>query len=649
LSELRDPKQRIQQLERQLAEAQAELERRDANRYSTDARLNRLLGDPLVLATFPHMILVLSRELRILYVNRAEAGLDPADFIGTDCLASMHGEDQERYRAAFEEAWEQGKPTSIEVRSFNGSWWDSRLVPVRDAGEVAFMLVSSTDVTLRKAQEQALRDRESSTRLSLLSSGVGTWTWWLRKDELYWDEALCTIFGVEPRNAPRSRQEYLELVHPEDRQEAAETIARYVATGVYDGMAYRIVRPDGTVRHVIAQGVAQFDEHGQLEALRGGVVDVTERKELEASLAQAQRMHAVGRLTAGIAHNLNNALSVILPNVVECRELATPPVAERLADIEHASLRAAEMVRQLMLFARPQDNAVRASFDLVQAAKRIADMCRSTFDRKVQIELEPAELPAVLGNPGQVEQVLLNVFLNARDALLAGDGPNPCLRVGFSVPNPSRVEISITDNGVGMTEAVRARMFEPFFTTKEVGRGTGLGLSTAYAIVADHGGTIRCTSRLGEGTRFEIELPTAPTGKSAAAVAQEPQLPVGTETILLVDDESAVRLVLRRMLERSGFRVIEYENGWHALAALERGTRADAMLIDRSMPGLSGEELIGRIGQLGIRLPILVLSGHSSVELADPNVMAVLAKPITRETLILEVRRALDQHLAGAQ
>jgi PAS domain S-box-containing protein len=647
VSELRDAKHRIQQLERRLVEVERELERRHESRYSSDGRLNRLLGDPVVLATFPHLILVLSRELRILYVNRAEAGLQASDFIGTDTLASVHPEDRERYRATFEQAWQRGEPTSIELRSVGGSWYDSRLVPVRDAGEVAFMLVSSTDVTQRKAQEQALRDQESSTRLSLLSSGVGTWTWWLSKDELYWDEALCKIFGVEPKNAPRSRDEYLSLVHPEDRAEAQETIARYVATGVYDGMAYRIVRPDGTVRHVIAQGVAQFDEHGKVEALRGGVLDVTERKELEASLAQAQRMHAVGRLTAGIAHNLNNALSVILPNVAECRELASGPLAERLVDIEHASRRAAEMVRQLMLFARPQDNATRVAFDLVEAVKRIVDMCRSTFDRKIIIELEPSDIPPVLGNPGQIEQVLLNLFLNARDALLGSDRAEPRLRVAFSVPRPGRVEVSLTDNGVGMTETVRARMFEPFFTTKEVGHGTGLGLSTAYAIVVDHGGNIRCTTRLTEGTRFEVELPAAPSAPSTPAALPTAPLPVGNETILLVDDEAAVRLVLRRMLERSGFQVIEYDNGWDALGALERGARADAMLIDRSMPGLSGEELIARIAQLGIRVPILVLSGHSSVELADPNVVALLSKPIMRETLILEVRRALDQQASS--
>src|SRR4051812_40887225 len=156
LSELHDAERKIQGLERRLADLEAQLQDRRTARHSTNPRLNRLLGDPLVLATFPHLILVLSRELEILYVNRAEGGQNAADFIGTDCLVSVHKDDRERYRSLFEGCWQSGQPTSIEIRSVADSWWDSRLVPIRDAGEVVFMLVSSTDVTQRKVQEQAL-------------------------------------------------------------------------------------------------------------------------------------------------------------------------------------------------------------------------------------------------------------------------------------------------------------------------------------------------------------------------------------------------------------------------------------------------------------------------------------------------------------
>jgi CheY-like chemotaxis protein len=179
-----------------------------------------------------------------------------------------------------------------------------------------------------------------------------------------------------------------------------------------------------------------------------------------------------------------------------------------------------------------------------------------------------------------------------------------------------------------------------------VGSGTGLGLSSAYAIINEHGGTIRCSTQVGEGTRFEIELPAACVPQPAPPPLRQRPVPVGTETILVVDDEAAVRHVLRRMLERSGFRVIECEDSASALSALQSGVVVDAVLIDRSMPGLSGEEAIERVERLGIRVPILVLSGHSNVEIANPNVAAVLTKPITREALITEVRRALDRHPA---
>jgi len=630
---------RIRELEREVAE----LKRLVAPPLRTgDATLQRLLGDPLVLDNLPHVISVLDRNLRITYINRSVPGLEPAEFIGRVALELMLPEDQERYRAAFESAWQNQAPTSVELRTLAHAWWESRFVPVLDDGEVVFMLSTATDISHRKAQEQALRESESRARLSLLASGVGTWTWSPSTDELIWDDALCEIFGVAPDRRPRGLDEYLALVHPEDRQEVAELVTRYVKSGVYDGMAYRIVRPDGAVRHVLAKGVAVLDDEGKLEALRGGLLDVTERKELEASLEQAQRMQAVGQLTAGIAHNLNNALTVILPNVVECRDLTSGDVAARLSDVEHAATRATEMVRQLMLFARPADNAARHAFDLVATVQRIVEMCRSTFDRKIELEFFPGEMPAAQGNPGQIEQVLLNVCLNARDAVLDSGRADPHICVGVDSPRPGKLRVRVADNGSGMTEAVRARIFEPFFTTKEVGRGTGLGLASAYAIVTDHGGHIRCNSRLGAGTQFDVELPVA-TQPVASREPVPSALPAGNETILLVDDESAVRRVLRRLLERSGFQVVDCEDGPQALALLERGeTHVDALLLDRSMPGLSGEQVIERLRDLGLRLPILLLSGHHDIELDNPDVAAILTKPITRDVLLVEVRRALD-------
>ncbi|MGC4088092.1 MAG: PAS domain-containing protein [Polyangiaceae bacterium] len=632
---------RIRELERELEQLKQQLAA-GSNRYAGDPRLGRLLGDPLVLENFPHVISVLDRERRILYLNRTVPGRSVGEFIGTDSVAVVAPDERERYVAAFEQAWRSAQPSSAEFRTLT-RWFEARFVPMSENGEVVFMLSTATDITRHKAQEQALRESEGRARLSLLASGVGTWTWSPLTDELFWDDALCEIFGVAPEKRPRGRDEYLALVHPEDRGEAAAIIARYVRDGVYEGMAYRIVRPDGAIRHVIAKGVPVFDDAGNLEAMRGGVLDVTERKELEASLEQAQRMQAVGQLTAGIAHNLNNALTVILPNVAECRELAGGVIAERLADVEHASTRAAEMVRQLMLFARPQATASRRAFDVHALAHRIVEMCRSTFDKKIELRLAPSALPPALGNAGQIEQVLLNVCLNARDAVLDAARAEPRIEVELDAATRGRVRISVSDNGAGMTEAVRARIFEPFFTTKEVGRGTGLGLASAYAIVTDHGGSIRCTSRVGEGTRFEIELPAAPEAPHTSMPAPA-TVPAGTETVLLVDDEGAVRRVLRRMLERSGFSVLESEDGAEALALFEQGARhVDALIIDRSMPGLSGEQVLEKLTEMCVSLPIILLSGHPDAELENPDVVAILTKPISRQLLINEVRKAIDE------
>jgi two-component system cell cycle sensor histidine kinase/response regulator CckA len=272
-------------------------------------------------------------------------------------------------------------------------------------------------------------------------------------------------------------------------------------------------------------------------------------------------------------------------------------------------------------------------------------MCRSTFDRRIQLELNVAErTPPAVGNPGQIEQVLLNICLNARDAVLDSARPNPEIRLRIEPVSAQRVLMHVADNGIGMTEAVRARVFEPFFTTKEIGRGTGLGLASAYAIITDHGGSIRVSSRLGEGSELEFELPASPEPIPARSVPDGAHVPAGFETILLVDDEEAVRRVFRRMLERSGFQVVECGSGLAAIEQLESGSLAiNAMLIDRSMPGLSGEQVIARLAERGIHLPILLLSGHPTIEIANPDVLAVLSKPISRQALLGALRSALDE------
>ncbi len=641
-----DLERRILQLEQENAELRAQVAATGvAEAGSTEARLKLLLGDRLVLESLPSVVNVLDREQRIVYLNRTIPGKNVRDFTGTDARAAVAEEDRARYALAFEKAWQSGEPQSIEVRSLSNYWWESSLIPVKEGAEVMFMLITSTDITHRKRSEQALRESESRLRHALSASGMGTWTYQLAGEKIEWDPVVCALFGVTPERAPRNLEEYLALLHPDDQDRVRSTLFRYVETGNYEDLEHRVLLPDGRVRALLAKGTALLDEQGKTIGLRGGVFDVTAQKQLESQLQLAQKMQAVGQLTAGVAHNLNNALTVIIPTAEECRELATGALDERLADIEHAASRAAEMVRQLMLFARPQAGVAKVPFDLALTARRIADMCRTTFERRIEVEFAAEPVTKALGNAGQIEQVLLNVCLNARDALTPASGAEARISIRVWSEAPGMVSVSVRDNGTGMDDAVRARIFEPFFTTKDVGRGTGLGLASAYAIVNDHGGRIRCTSQVGVGTLFEIDLPLAPVVTDAVAEHATLQPPsLGSERILVVDDEAGVRRVLGAMLKRGGYEVLECADGMEAIRRFEGADPGvDAILLDRAMPGLSGEQVLVRLNALGVTIPVILLSGDPGGSTLTKGAALVLGKPVSSGALLATLRSLLDQ------
>jgi CheY-like chemotaxis protein len=355
-------------------------------------------------------------------------------------------------------------------------------------------------------------------------------------------------------------------------------------------------------------------------------------------------MEAVGQLTSGIAHNLNNVLAIIVPSVDEAVELASGELVEIVEGIGHAARRGAEMVRQLTLFARPHAGAAKGPFDLAATVSRIVDMCQKTFQRSVVITLDVADVPLVQGNEGQVEQVILNLCLNARDAVVEARRAEPRIDVTVSAVSPDRVRVAVRDNGVGIDESVRARVFEPFFTTKGVGHGTGLGLATAYAVVVDHQGQIRCKSERGAGTTFEIELP-ASGGEGVPRASAPPRVASASrdEHVLVVEDEAQVRSVIVRMLGRAGYRVTACADGREALALVEGADAAfDAILLDRSMPGLGGEQVMERLRTLGVTTPVILLTGDPGSAAGIPGVSMVLGKPIGNRGLLGNLRRVLD-------
>jgi signal transduction histidine kinase/ActR/RegA family two-component response regulator len=377
-------------------------------------------------------------------------------------------------------------------------------------------------------------------------------------------------------------------------------------------------------------------------------------------LEQAQKMEAIGRLAGGIAHDFNNLLTAILGSTHFLLE-STPEKDSKFADlweIKSASLRAAALTQQLLAFSRRQTLQVRV-LDLNAVIKDTEKILRRLIREDISIEISLHQaLAPIKVDPGQLGQVLMNLVVNARDAMPAGGRisiettiqvvSEPEVYSNFSVPRGEYVAISVSDTGCGMTEEMLGHIFEPFFTTKELGRGTGLGLSTVYGIVKQSGGYILVSSELRKGTTFKIYLPPAkePIDRSSPNRIGIP-IDKGTETVLLAEDEAQVRNLARRILTQHGYKVIDAENGEQALRIAEQHTGPiDLLLTDVVMPGFSGPELSRRLKAARPQTKVLFISGYTDDTLLEYDVLRnnlpFLPKPFTPDALLRKAREILD-------
>lgn len=606
--------------------------------------VRRMLADPELLAHLSDVVSVLDADLRFLYVSRSVTR-PLATLVGQAMLDVVAPHERARVRDACLQTLSTGSPQLLVALDTDGRLWESRVARAHD-GATPLLLMTSCDVSERESAARRRLEQESRLRAAIASSGVGTYSWDLDRDEMLWDAGLFGILGRDPADAPDDYVDYLDYVHPDERALVARRVEVILETGVFEEFEHRVLRPDGELRHVVVRGTVLRHPDGRVHGIRGGVVDVTLREQLDAQLRHVQKMEAVGQLTAGIAHNFNNLLSVALPNLEMCHARAPEPLQQPLADVLHAVTRASELVRQLMRFARqePPDERERSEVDLGAIALRTAQICSATFGGGIAVDVAVTpSLPSVRARAGDIEQVLLNVCINARDALLEAETRTPRIAIAVSPSETGSVRVTVTDNGPGVDEKVRARMFEPFFTTKEVHRGTGLGLATAYGIVIDHQGSIRCESTPGAGCTFVIELPAAahapqPEGSPGSACAGR------VERVLLIDDEAPVRRALRAVLEGHGYEVLEAADGSEGLTMFgEQPARGlDAIVLDRSMPQLSGDEFLRALGADARRVPVLLLTGHAGDEPEREDVAAVLLKPVRASELLRTLRQVID-------
>jgi two-component system cell cycle sensor histidine kinase/response regulator CckA len=383
--------------------------------------------------------------------------------------------------------------------------------------------------------------------------------------------------------------------------------------------------------------------------------DLTERRRMEEQLRQAQKLDAIGRLAGGVAHDFNNLLTVILAGTSTLLEDLSPadPRVEELREIEMAAERAGALTKQLLIFSR-KNPAAPTLVDLDAAVGRMARMLGRLIGEQIELVLHKAASPTwALVDPSQIEQVVVNLAVNARDAMPEGGRLSIEVserRIEASTedtplaPPGAYAVVAVTDTGIGMSEDTLAHLFEPFFTTKDPGRGTGLGLSTVYGIVQHARGHLRVSSTLGRGSRFEVWLPRADRSDASAPAEGHGPRRGGSETLLLVEDERAVRELTARALRRAGYEVIEASDGADALARVaDPSVRVDLLVTDAVMPTMGGTELASRVRERRGALRVLFVSGYArdqrTEEVRDAS---FLSKPFTIDTLLGAVRAVLD-------
>jgi signal transduction histidine kinase/CheY-like chemotaxis protein len=411
---------------------------------------------------------------------------------------------------------------------------------------------------------------------------------------------------------------------------------------------HRILRPDGTIRWVVSSGRGIRNEQGELMTLIGGCLDVTDQRAIEERLRQTQKLEALGALTAGVAHNFNNMLAVILPFLEGALESPQCHAPELGSAALHSANRAAQMIRQLTTLAGGRPAGRKSVRNLTAVARAAAEICEQLFKGQLTIRVEGGDAAfPTLCDEASIEQTVVNLLLNARDALRDSVQPHPEISVQLrqvasrDVPAfPGRMHgnyavIEVSDNGAGMDESTRARLFEPFFTTKGPDRGTGLGLATSHAIVREHGGFIFCSSRLGAGSTFSVYLPLAEHEprtagpESTAQPALEKML-----RVLVVEDDAMVRRTTVALLKAGGHVVSEAPTPASALEQLQSSARFDAVLLDRSMPGGGGAPLVEAIRRIAPDVCLVYFTGGDVPEEEQARVDAVLYKPLGARDLL---------------
>jgi two-component system, cell cycle sensor histidine kinase and response regulator CckA len=615
------------------------------------------------------LIAILDADATMRYISPSVyrmLGYTVEEWLGRNAFEFIHPDDAQAAAEALQKGIQHqdtGLPLEFRVRHQNGSW---RVIEATDTNllendAVAGIVINARDITDRKRSEEALRKAEEKYRSIFENAVEGIFQYTPDGRFISVNPALARILAYESPEELIALRTDIKVQHYVDPNCQMELKRMLAEKGAVLGFECEIFRKDLSKIWCVENLRAICDESGAVAYYEGSIEEITERKQLEAQLRQAQKMEAVGQLAGGIAHDFNNLLTAIngYSELTMMQLQIEDPLRRNLEEIKKAGERATALTRQLLAFSRKQVLQPKI-LDLNALVSEMEKMLRRLIGEDIDFQtvLNP-ELGRIKADPGQMEQVIMNLVVNARDAMVKGgkltiETENVYLDEEFAEqhiavsPGPYII-LAVNDTGTGMDEQTQARIFEPFFTTKEVGKGTGLGLSTVYGIIRQSGGNIWVYSEIGRGTTFKVYLPRFDEGaqefKRKAEVQDALQ---GTETILLTEDEEVVRKLSVRVLEMFGYQVLAAADGEAALRICERYEKPIHLLIsDVIMPGMSGYDLADHLSRLRPAMKLLLMSGYTNDATILQRILNegvnFIQKPFTPNALAHKVREVLDK------
>jgi two-component system cell cycle sensor histidine kinase/response regulator CckA len=614
------------------------------------------------------LITIISAEGKVMYESPSVErlmGYPPAEPNGGDAFERIHPDDVSRCRRAFQRMLVDGAPVHVDlrVRHADGHWVELDTIArnMLDDPAVGGIVVNSRDVSESQRAERELRRTERSYRTFVEQLPVVTYVAQLEYPHrvTYISPQAEELLGYPVSEWLEDPQIWSRVVHPDDyRANASQGAA--LADGGKDRLRleYRLVAREGDTVWVIDDIVMLRDEDGTPIAYQGLLVNVSDRVQLEEQLRHSQRLEAIGRLAGGIAHDFNNLLLAIsgYSDFALDRAIDNLPLRGNIEQIKLAAERATSLTQQLLAFGR-QQVLQNETICVASTIEAVAKLLRPLIGEHIQlnVELDPTA-GCIEGDRTQLEQVLLNLALNARDAMAEG-GTLTIHAKGIDLTEAAATStdvapgqytvISVIDTGTGMTDATCARIFDPFYTTKPKGQGTGLGLATAYGIVKQSGGEIRVDSVAGSGTRFDVLLPASDREPTAVSPVVAGPASARGETILLVEDDDVVRMLVASMLSAQGYRVIAETDAEQAVA-IAASEHCELLLTDVVMPNTGGAALADDVIHASPMTKVLFMSGYAENAIRDdllhrPNI-AFLQKPFSSSELAHAIDQLLRRH-----